>query len=176
MQWFRCSKCNNVKPSSSFYKNSAGPTGFRPSCKTCDLAAMDKNNRKKYELEYRKKNPEKRRKILSKWYEKNKERYAAVQSKYRRTDAFKANHRKHSANRRAREKESFVEVVDFFKLYTGFCFYCGEEISFSQAEFDHYIPISKGGKHKKDNIVCSCMRCNRKKGASIPKGVRYQMV
>jgi 5-methylcytosine-specific restriction endonuclease McrA len=29
---------------------------------------------------------------------------------------------------------------------------------------DHFIPKSKGGSNSKDNIVCSCIPCNNKKG------------
>ena len=41
------------------------------------------------------------------------------------------------------------------------CRYCGEK---KKLEIEHKIPVSKGGKFEKENIVPSCKLCNRKKG------------
>ena len=40
------------------------------------------------------------------------------------------------------------------------CQYCGEKVTESTATIDHYIPQSKGGKHKKDNLRTACLLCN----------------
>ncbi len=48
----------------------------------------------------------------------------------------------------------------------GTCMYCGKKVSLSSFTFDHVIPRSKGGTTCWENIVVSCMRCNRDKGSA----------
>lgn len=43
----------------------------------------------------------------------------------------------------------------------GHCSYCGKE---AKLTLDHVIPLSKGGKHSRDNIVAACLCCNDSKG------------
>jgi 5-methylcytosine-specific restriction endonuclease McrA len=52
----------------------------------------------------------------------------------------------------------------------GKCRYCGKELLFSEMEQEHYIPRSKGGKTKWDNIVVACKECNSAKDNHDPKG------
>lgn len=48
------------------------------------------------------------------------------------------------------------------------CQYCGIVFSLSQLSFDHIIPRSRGGKTTWENVVCSCLRCNGRKGDQTP--------
>lgn len=50
----------------------------------------------------------------------------------------------------------------------GICQYCSRDLQFDFFTLDHVIPKSKGGSTSWDNIVCSCGRCNRKKGNNTP--------
>lgn len=34
-------------------------------------------------------------------------------------------------------------------------------------EFDHVVPLSRGGPHAADNLTVACRRCNRSKGAKV---------
>jgi len=43
----------------------------------------------------------------------------------------------------------------------GHCHYCGKE---AKLTLDHVIPLSKGGKHSKENVVPACGHCNFSKG------------
>ena len=43
------------------------------------------------------------------------------------------------------------------------CYYCSEPLSRSSATMDHVVALRLGGKSTKDNIVPSCLPCNRKK-------------
>lgn len=45
------------------------------------------------------------------------------------------------------------------------CQYCG---STKQLTLDHVIPVSKGGKHRWDNVVTACERCNQRKSDRTP--------
>lgn len=43
----------------------------------------------------------------------------------------------------------------------GCCAYCNQPAKLTQ---EHKTPLSRGGRHTKDNIVPACFSCNRRKG------------
>jgi len=180
MMYIKCCYCKKYKFFLYFYKDKSKPSGFKPRCKECEKLYINRKNRRLYEKKYRKKYPEKRRKILKKYYKNNKEKHKITQSKYRKTEQYKINHRKHVNKRRALMKNAFVEDVDYYEIYIKYnckCVYCNKNLTFDEVEFDHFIPISKGGFHEKKNIKSSCLKCNRSKGAQMPQGgMTYQMV
>lgn len=47
------------------------------------------------------------------------------------------------------------------------CQYCGIPLDLRNMTFDHVIPRSKGGGTGFENIVCSCMACNNRKGSRL---------
>lgn len=47
------------------------------------------------------------------------------------------------------------------------CAYCGATFLRGNFEFDHVVPLSKGGAHSADNLVVACRKCNASKGARI---------
>jgi len=49
------------------------------------------------------------------------------------------------------------------------CQYCGKKFPTSELSLDHVIPRSMGGESRWENIVCSCAKCNVKKGGRTPK-------
>ena len=44
------------------------------------------------------------------------------------------------------------------------CQYCGRKLPTEQLNLDHVVPLSRGGKNTWDNVVCSCIECNMRKG------------
>lgn len=48
------------------------------------------------------------------------------------------------------------------------CQYCGVRYPRSELNLDHVIPRSLGGRSTWDNVVCSCLECNRRKGGNTP--------
>ena len=44
------------------------------------------------------------------------------------------------------------------------CQYCGRKLPTEELNLDHVIPLSRGGKNTWDNVVCSCIECNMRKG------------
>jgi 5-methylcytosine-specific restriction protein A len=51
---------------------------------------------------------------------------------------------------------------------TGKCHYCGEKFEKSELTMDHMIPIVRGGKSSKSNVVVSCKPCNNAKKYFTP--------
>lgn len=56
------------------------------------------------------------------------------------------------------------------------CQYCGKRYLTSELSLDHIIPRSMGGKAVWGNIVCSCTRCNAKKGGRPPKQAGMKLI
>jgi 5-methylcytosine-specific restriction endonuclease McrA len=49
------------------------------------------------------------------------------------------------------------------------CQYCGKHFPRTELNLDHVVPRSRGGMATWDNVVCSCHRCNRRKGGRTPE-------
>jgi 5-methylcytosine-specific restriction endonuclease McrA len=49
------------------------------------------------------------------------------------------------------------------------CQYCGEVMDRHDLNLDHIIPRDRGGTTTWENIVCSCIECNTKKGNRTPR-------
>ncbi len=54
------------------------------------------------------------------------------------------------------------------KTSTGTCWYCGQKVGFHQLTMDHVIPLARGGRSTKDNLVPCCKDCNTKKKNALP--------
>jgi 5-methylcytosine-specific restriction endonuclease McrA len=49
------------------------------------------------------------------------------------------------------------------------CQYCGSRPSRSELNLDHVVPRALGGHSTWENVVASCVDCNRRKGGRTPK-------
>ncbi len=49
------------------------------------------------------------------------------------------------------------------KCAKGVCFYCGGRVGPSNLTMDHVVPLIRGGKSVKGNLVPACRECNNKK-------------
>jgi 5-methylcytosine-specific restriction enzyme A len=54
------------------------------------------------------------------------------------------------------------------KLNKGICHYCGEKFSKEELTMDHMLPIARGGKSTKGNLVVACKTCNNEKKYLTP--------
>ncbi len=50
----------------------------------------------------------------------------------------------------------------------GICHYCRKKFKSNKLTMDHVVPISRGGKSTKGNIVPCCKECNTKKKYMTP--------
>lgn len=65
-------------------------------------------------------------------------------------------------------KEFAPSRKNIFKRDEFICQYCSIKLERTQATVDHVIPRCRGGQHTWNNVVCCCLRCNRKKGDRTP--------
>ncbi|WP_369157949.1 HNH endonuclease [Streptomyces sp. R02] len=73
-------------------------------------------------------------------------------------------HAEHQARRRARQRAAQVEEINSRALLDHLdeignygCAYCGGPAE----ELEHVMPLVRGGAHSRDNVVWSCIECNR---------------
>lgn len=62
---------------------------------------------------------------------------------------------------RGQNKVWYERIV---KREVGRCFYCRRKLQAGDLEFDHIVPLSRGGWPSEDNVVVCCLRCNGWKG------------
>lgn len=93
-------------------------------------------------------NPEKARERHAKWYKANPKVFALNRAKRR---ALKY------ANTPIDEMLTSTEWLAILADANGHCHYCGKE---AKLTLDHVIPLSKGGKHSKNNVIPACLHCN----------------
>ncbi len=54
------------------------------------------------------------------------------------------------------------------KIAPGLCHYCGKSVPPAELTMDHLIPLSRGGKSERYNIVTACKECNNRKKNLLP--------
>jgi 5-methylcytosine-specific restriction endonuclease McrA len=54
------------------------------------------------------------------------------------------------------------------KTAPGLCHYCGKKFTYDQLTMDHLVPLARGGRSSKDNLVPSCKACNNVKKSLLP--------
>lgn len=54
------------------------------------------------------------------------------------------------------------------KKSTGFCHYCGLHFPPAELTMDHLVPLIRGGRSVKANLVPACKECNSKKKHLLP--------
>lgn len=54
------------------------------------------------------------------------------------------------------------------KIQAGVCYYCRRKVGRENLTMDHVVPLSRGGRSKKGNIVPACKKCNSKKKYMLP--------
>ena len=50
----------------------------------------------------------------------------------------------------------------------GICHYCQQPVPLKEMTMDHIVPISRGGKSVKGNVVPCCKTCNTQKRQLLP--------
>ncbi|MBL4699715.1 MAG: HNH endonuclease [Phycisphaeraceae bacterium] len=56
------------------------------------------------------------------------------------------------------------------------CQYCGGKFSTSELSLDHIKPRTQGGQSSWTNLVCSCVKCNARKGGRTPEQASMKLI
>jgi len=56
------------------------------------------------------------------------------------------------------------------------CQYCGKIFDRKDLNLDHVWPRDKGGRTTWENVVCSCIKCNTRKGNRTPESVGMKLI
>jgi len=72
--------------------------------------------------------------------------------------------------RREKEKARGLRKTRWWqnRLARGVCHYCGGTFPPSELTMDHLVPIVRGGKSTRGNVVPACKECNNKKKYLLP--------
>ncbi len=54
------------------------------------------------------------------------------------------------------------------RLQRGVCAYCGRQVPPKELTMDHVVPVARGGRSQKGNVVPACKDCNNKKKLMTP--------
>ncbi len=76
--------------------------------------------------------------------------------------------KQHIAREKARARKLCQSQWWKNEIARGICHFCGEKFKSSELTMDHVVPISRGGKSTKGNIVPCCKECNNKKKYMTP--------
>ena len=140
-----CSLCGKRKTTKEFYKLKKGHSAW---CKECA------------------------REYSRTHYHEHREKHVRASRRYHATIMGHLHRVAAGAHRRATEY-SVTSTVEAQELYDRLvevqsrCAYCGRQLSLKknsrELEFDHVVPMSRGGANQIENIAPSCHRCNAEK-------------
>lgn len=71
---------------------------------------------------------------------------------------------------RERQKARALRQTQWWKrrCAKGRCHYCGQRMPAADLTMDHIVPVARGGKSTKGNVVPACKSCNTKKKQLLP--------
>lgn len=78
--------------------------------------------------------------------------------------------REKASRRRALKRRTQRERVDYRQILKdskGLCGICNRPLDLFGIDFDHIVPLSRGGTHTRENIQASHSYCNRSKWAKV---------
>jgi len=143
---------------------------------------------KEYSKKYYKKNKDKKKEYSKKWEEKNPNYRNNYMKKYSKTEKGKINYTKGNLKRRTLKKKAkntlTKKEIKIIQDRDKKCVYCGSN---KNLQFEHIIPLNKGGENSFLNGVMACKSCNsskrnkdvfewcKSKGYKVPKIVIHNL-
>jgi 5-methylcytosine-specific restriction protein A len=69
---------------------------------------------------------------------------------------------------RARARELRLSQWWKRRRATGICYYCRRQVGPRSLTMDHIVPLGRGGRSVRGNVVPACKDCNTRKQALLP--------
>lgn len=164
-----CTTCQTEKDIVDFNKNKSTKDGLHTQCKAClkeyrERSSTKKLKRAEYQRnkskykEYFTKNKQKRSDYMKEWRKENADKIRENKRNWSKNNRDKVNRYK----RKRRDSRGLTEQEEQLVLskFNNKCFKCG---SIENLQFDHHIPLSKGGILEPSNTVLLCKVCNGRK-------------
>ena len=72
--------------------------------------------------------------------------------------------------KRERAKARELKATPYFRALfkAGVCHYCGKKFPESELTLDHIVPVARGGRSTRGNLVVCCRACNQAKKFLTP--------
>jgi 5-methylcytosine-specific restriction enzyme A len=72
--------------------------------------------------------------------------------------------------KREREKARELRASAWWKrrISAGICYYCRRAVGVRALTMDHLVPLGRGGRSVRGNLVPACKECNDRKKSSLP--------
>jgi 5-methylcytosine-specific restriction endonuclease McrA len=72
--------------------------------------------------------------------------------------------------KRERQKARDLRQTSWWKrrCAKGRCHYCGQKTPAGELTMDHIVPVARGGRSTKGNVVPACKSCNTRKKQLLP--------
>ena len=72
--------------------------------------------------------------------------------------------------RRERAKARELRKTPYYQnlFNRGICHYCGKKFPREELTLDHIVPVARGGRSTRGNLVVCCRKCNQSKGMLTP--------
>lgn len=169
-----CTRCLNILALIEFSPNKSYNDGYSYWCKGCSnnyRKSRPITKKRTYSKEVNKKSylKHKHKRLIEfkDYYLNNKEKIKKKQKEYRQQNKEFINLRNRKRKKMISGKNiSSKDLIKLKKDSGNICKYCGSSINL---QIDHYIPLSKGGKHEISNLVIACRSCNCSKKDIMPE-------
>jgi 5-methylcytosine-specific restriction protein A len=69
---------------------------------------------------------------------------------------------------RARARELRASQWWKRRISEGVCYYCRRQVGIRMLSMDHIVPLSRGGRTVRGNVVPACKDCNSRKQSMLP--------
>lgn len=156
-----------------YYKNHTAEIRAKNDQWAKDHPEMSRSIARRGKQAWRKRNVEKHKRAqaiyMKRWRAKNLAHARFLNVKWRLENPQKARllKRNTEARRRTRLRNNTIELFSYNEilLRDGYkCHICGRRVAKKDVSFDHLIPVSKGGAHRRDNVAIAHLKCNLKRG------------
>lgn len=106
-----------------------------------------------------------------KWRTTNPQKHKQAVKNYASLPTSKIKKKSRDHVRRSRIHSDDANLVDLsvvWNMSSGVCYLCGDFIVKGNEQYDHVVPLTRGGRHIIDNVKATHIQCNQRKHTKTP--------